>query len=466
MKEENMIPIDDPMKNFTDHIHNNERIVFSARFGDGKTFFINKFMEKQKGYYLFITIYPTNYQVEDNKDIFELIKRDILYQLCEKGFINDQIDVNSIITSTFDKETICELISFLESIANISNIPGSNLIFKLVNKFIDAKEKYDKNKKTYSNYINKFAQIPGIYEHDCYTQLITAIIQSYQKEKKNKAVLIIEDLDRIDPAHVFRILNIFSAHIDRHYNNPDQKYPNKFAFDIVILVCCYESLQNIFHHIYGEKADFKGYIQKFITQNIFNYSLNDVKCQFLFNKISEISKIDETILRGINEINNKVKNLSIREITTIITNLDKQIKNVQTNVFSDYKANILGPLSRFLAILKNLNLNKDEYDGILNMLALTYPNELKDTIGPLWGIPVKELAGKDIYLLTNKYKKETLKISIAPILDLTKAQSSKDEITINEVNITIKKLEQEEEPGKWSQNFIHKIFVEVERYIL
>lgn len=32
-----------------------------------------------------------------------------------------------------------------------------------------------------------------------------------------KSVLIIEDLDRIDPAHLFRIMNVLSSQVDNPY---------------------------------------------------------------------------------------------------------------------------------------------------------------------------------------------------------------------------------------------------------
>lgn len=49
--------------------------------GEGKSFFLNHFIKERSKDYDFITLYPTNYQVCDNKDIFEYIKRDILLAL-------------------------------------------------------------------------------------------------------------------------------------------------------------------------------------------------------------------------------------------------------------------------------------------------------------------------------------------------------------------------------------------------
>lgn len=68
------IPIDNELKAFKEHLEVNERTVFSAKFGDGKTYFLNEFKEKYGDSYEFITIYPVNYQIADNKEILSILK--------------------------------------------------------------------------------------------------------------------------------------------------------------------------------------------------------------------------------------------------------------------------------------------------------------------------------------------------------------------------------------------------------
>ena len=41
----------------------------------------------------FITLYPVNYQVLGNKDIFELIKHDVLLQIIQAGIIDVNYEV-------------------------------------------------------------------------------------------------------------------------------------------------------------------------------------------------------------------------------------------------------------------------------------------------------------------------------------------------------------------------------------
>lgn len=85
-----------------------------------------------------------------------------------------------------------------------------------------------------------------------------------------KSVLIIDDLDRLDPDHMFRIFNIFSA----HYDKIDDE--NKFGFEKVIFVCDFENIRKIFHHKYGEDVDFSGYTDKFYTYTPFYFDNNQI----------------------------------------------------------------------------------------------------------------------------------------------------------------------------------------------
>lgn len=56
----------------------------------------------------------------------------------------------------------------------------------------------------------------------------------------------------MDPEHIFRILNVFSAHfgddLDADFSH------NKFGFDKVLLLCDYDNIKNIYHHFYGLKV--------------------------------------------------------------------------------------------------------------------------------------------------------------------------------------------------------------------
>ena len=286
-----MIPIEPYLKDFNQYLDANSRCILSAKFGNGKSYFIGKFMEEYSNEYLFIPIYPVNYQVMDNRDIFELIKRDILIKLLSSDEINiNEIELNtaSLFYYFFTNNQEDRLLDILSIIPDI-NIYGidiniSNVIKKLKkvkDKFATYKEQFKSVDKTSELYITKFDSLKGsIYEFDTISQLICDIIREYKKQHPSKqVVLIIEDLDRIDPGHIFRILNVFSAHFDRYTPGlvefDKTCGDNKFCLDKIVTVCDIDNIKKIYAHVYGDKTDFTGYISKFSNSKEYIYSLKD-----------------------------------------------------------------------------------------------------------------------------------------------------------------------------------------------
>lgn len=336
-KDEEMIPIDLHLNDFKQYLDANSRCILSAKFGNGKSYFINQFIERYSGEYLFIPIYPVNYQVMDNKDIFELIKRDILIRLLSNGLID-------IETINFNPSFLCYFY-FINNAADVFTdilkiIPNVNLygvdinIGNVIKSVKAIKNKYDKwkqnitktQKKSADDYINHFTKLNGsIYEFDAISQLICDIIKVYKQNYPNKkVVLIIEDLDRIDPAHIFRILNVFSAHFDRYNVSTLKPYligdDNKFCLDKIISVCDIDNIRNIYHHVYGEKTDFVGYISKFSNSKAFKYSLQDDLKDYIINKLldNELQKYEkvcnclaEQIIGSMDKANSTERNLRI-----------------------------------------------------------------------------------------------------------------------------------------------------------
>lgn len=465
MLESNIIPIDHAIESFHIHLNYNDRVIFSAKFGDGKTYFLNQFKKKYKNKYLFITIYPVNYQVEANKDIFELIKRDILFQLSKKGLITDKIDVNTITKAVFNKSNIDELIEFLTRLAALSGIPGVNLISKLATKFYEAKTFYDTNKKTTNKYLSEFSEKPGIYELDCYTQLITETIKYYKKNESKKVVFIIEDLDRIDPVHVFRILNIFSAHMDLNYMiNTEESFEmgtvgdeisnNKYHFDKIITVCHYDNLRKIYAYTYGKDVDFDGYIDKFITHKHFEFSLSEVKIDYAITKICSISNIDKSFFeKELQKVKLRLRELSIRQILALLKNLDAQILNKEIKIFEKYTTSSRCSVTRLLVILQRLKNDTFEYDEVLNTIMYKNPKQTIKLINVMWGIKIslneqKTLhafyPGKDSYELFQINPK----IENGEIIGIEKVQS-----------------EQKDRKAGIREDLVKDIFQELQKYI-
>jgi len=373
-----LIPIENELTAFKKHLDINERTIFSAKFGDGKTYFLNEFKKKygdenkekvdKKEKYYFITLYPVNYSVADNQDIFEYIKRDILLQLANDEKLNP-VDFDAIATSIFTWENLKEVIYFL-----ISCLPEGKILNKILEKGEIFLNKYKEKQTTFSKYESLFkSQKGGLYEHDGYTRLIIEALK-YIKSSDYKTVLIIEDLDRIDPAHLFRILNVLGAHIDEHLYQESEN-SNKFGFNNIVTVFDYNTTENIFHHFYGKDANYKGYINKFTSHQPFYYSIDEIAREYLYKVISKKCCIPKESIRHLpTQINKKLDSLSVRDVHTILNGIDLYI---QEDIYkSNYKEFYTkSPLTYTIAIFKLLGYSNTEIKTyILNLSALDLLN--------------------------------------------------------------------------------------------
>lgn len=267
-------------KDFEIHLKHdsNERVLFSGKFGKGKTTFLQNFfknqgslLDEEKYYPIFLD--PVNYSVATNEDIFRYIKYDVIFSLLEHNPEIDDIEFSfeefaAYYVSQHPEEVIKPFIEFAPKIGKpLSKFIA--IISKLYNKITSLKESFNSQTETAKlvRFLESFHIKEGsIYESDLITVLIQKILEKGKGDKKS--VLIIDNLDRIDPEHIFRILNVFSVHMDYHWQTGKE---NKFGFDKIVLVCDIQNIHNIFKNKYGNDVDFYGYINKFFSTEIFYF---------------------------------------------------------------------------------------------------------------------------------------------------------------------------------------------------
>ena len=314
------IDVSEKVKDFVQYLDSTDRIILSARFGDGKTHLLNALRndEMANKEYEFFTIYPVNYSVAPNEDVFEYIKRDIIVQLNERGLLNN-IDLEAIFDSLINFEDVVSIISFI-----LSFIPGGTLYNKIFDRFCKIKERYEQKKHTADKYLSTFAKQKGsIYEEDGYTKLIRETIKWMGEDhemngpawKGKKPVLIIEDLDRLDPKHLFRILNVISAHME-DCHTPD-KVGNKYGFHSIVLVMDYDVTKHIFHHFYGSGACYEGYMSKFLSREPFRYSIKYEVAETIENRLENYLGLPY-LFSTFEKFKNKLLQSSIRDLSKLV----------------------------------------------------------------------------------------------------------------------------------------------------
>lgn len=253
-------------KDFLKHLQDSERVIFSAPFGVGKTYFLKEFFDQpqvQEKCEVF-TIHPVNYCTADNKDIFEIIKYDLIFQLVFKQIVSKDY------TYEWDYSKLSEgVLKFAIGCANtvlnivsglkLDAVDKAKAFRQLCKEFAECAPKHKDGDadNTLLDYLFEMEGMRGTFlEDDMITDIIREKINQINKEGK-ETVLVIEDLDRLDPAHMFRLLNIFSAHDDCESGK------NKFGFSKVMFVCDLDNVKKIYRHFYGPNTDFDGYINKF-----------------------------------------------------------------------------------------------------------------------------------------------------------------------------------------------------------
>lgn len=392
--ENQYIPIDKQLEHFRCCIDNNERIIFSAKFGDGKTYFLNEFFKKNEEDFIVFKLFPVNYQIEGNKDIFELIKRDILIQLLANDYIvnDDNILSNFDAACSYISENAYDIAIDLIKAIEILKVPIS--IIEAAKKHLIGFLQHKKELKRTNidiahDFIRQVSLAKGIYEFDAISELIVQCIQFLKKEYKGrrKIVLLIEDLDRIDPGQIFRILNVLSAHIDRH-SQSEADTKNKFGFDKIITVCDYNNIKKIFHHIYGKDTDFTGYIHKFTTTLPFEYSLKNQFREFIFKCIAKdkdfspylncVGILTNFIVYSIFKNSHNLREIKNHLIAHISDIINPAIKIHTSNGPIDKNT----PYGKFLVLAIRFGINIDEL--IESLFDNINFHEIMNLIGENW----------------------------------------------------------------------------------
>lgn len=328
------LPIDKEAKRFRDHLDlpENHRIILSGIFGIGKSYFIEEFFKEHGENYIIFKLNPVNYAVSNNDDIFELIKFDIAFQLMEKGVQFDKITIGrEAFTEHYLKTNYKEIIKTL--ITNLKKINREidavfSTVMDIVDKFEKEREGHQKDEKlTLKEFIDEYlTHSRGPREENDITTLINVLLDNLRKQHpKKKLVLAIDDLDRIDPEHIFRILNVFSAHFDFYEG------ANKFDIDKVVLICDIENIRGIFHHRYGTNIDFTGYIDKFYSTEVFHYNFREVIVEYIPDILRKIKIKNTQIQDSFQEVNSSGYYAS--EISRILGDFVKfNIVNMRTLV--------------------------------------------------------------------------------------------------------------------------------------
>ncbi len=440
------LDISNPKIEFDKHLTRTEntKILFSAPYGQGKTTFLNYYFEENKNEYEVFRVFPVNYSVASNEDIFRYIKTDILYQLIvEKNTEFDKVDAEYAKSAPkFIKDNIHKILApFLLLIPSV----GKNIytMFEKLDALKDEFFKYHDEQnvdglKIANNYIEDYIEKEGsIYEDNFVTHIIRQQVAKIEEQTSKKTVLIIDDLDRMDPEHMFRILNVISAHYDSSQQNLIFE-TNKFGFDKIILVCDFNNIKHIFQHRYGKKVDFGGYINKFYSTHPFSYN-NKEMMYSIIPELDDINgRIKTPILPALKYIFNALienDKISLRDIihlkeigiSSLVNETRTKLLN-NTNQFFAY-----GTYTPIIALLNKI-ANREMLIDMFTVCKQNNTDLRKFNTFPFWQLisPIgekKRIEDQRYSYSTSKYK-----ISYIPFLDEYDFVNMRNDLIIHDLN--------------------------------
>lgn len=410
-------------ESFDNHFNlpHNTRIVFSGKYGSGKTTFLKSYFDSKKDEFNSFLLSPVKYSVGSNEDIIEYIKFDIIAYILNHFYEHDdsinekeEILLWAYLNNDY-KDLIGQLIKSI-SFTDLSDYDEpTKVIIKsyllLLEKYKKFKNSYNQNSNTDSKIlteylINSISRKGSIFEDDIITRTIRVYLEKIKFDTKKENVLIIDDLDRIDPEHIFRILNILSMHND-YLNNT---YSNKFGFDRIIIVCDIDSIERYYCHKYGTNSNFSGYIEKFCSNHFYRLSNLDAIRQYCYN-LSSFEDLSHESIKVLSLVLIELINKNIITIRNLIKfdrklNLEKVMDsfnyifefswekyckngtfsntnriNYDIEIFSSIKVlyilnNILGDNHKLIKIFKELseheatdNFSTEDSDSIIKTLG-------------------------------------------------------------------------------------------------
>lgn len=327
----------------------------------------------------FIHIYPVNYTLHSNTDIYEILKYDIVLELISLGCFNSE-DLGKLLNYAYAlTQTLDEAI---KKVINLFSKTGKKLI-ELQEIFKTSIDEFSKTKKDLNDPLLSVAdfgeEIEKLKGYE-YEDFITSIIKEKLAIIKKKVVLIVDDLDTIDPEHLFRLISIFRAHIDHHTNE------NKFGFDKIIFVADVNNLKTMYAHRFGSSDSFNGYISKLSSKDIFYFNPS----KELYTKLNGfLSRVQFTIEGAVGKLpllqnsNENVKKLAIYLVANLVNINKLNLRNLVKEIVLHYDINAY--IDRYQSNLYDL-----EIYPIYILLKYSVPNPtlLKSTFNSMANNPV------------------------------------------------------------------------------
>ena len=175
-------------------------------------------------------------------------------------------------------------------------------------------------------------------------------------------------------------------------------FDNKFGVSNVVFVMHEDNTKALFHHFYGEEADYDGYMSKFYNKDIFKFSLEEEKEQYAIRLIVQNTGLDVYRVTEFFE-NGFLTSLSMRKIVSAMDKVEEQFRSLEVKEGVKPDPQLL----RLFVIAKRLGISNDY---IVLKIAQCFSNRdhfCIDRLLPLLARNPKTNTLDKVYVQTDNY---------------------------------------------------------------
>ena len=289
-------------------------MLFSGKFGSGKTYFLNHYFKQPENQAKYCMVYtqPSAYYHAADGDVLGYLKYDILMELLRQtnleeleGFHGTELTYFEMLMAMIAPEGIKQAggeqvvmgaAAALLLLAGQGAELGAEKLAALakstwassksLNKGLEwlkekRKEANEDDATRLEDYLEALSQRSNsLFETSAINELIHALIAKQRKPSKGgddsdvpgkEVVLVVDDLDRMLPDDCLGFLNLLSTHVRPGNDEGVARRANLYGFDKIVLVADDANVQAFIRKKFGEAFDRTGYMVKLFGQQIIRY---------------------------------------------------------------------------------------------------------------------------------------------------------------------------------------------------
>ena len=275
----------------------NSSMLFSGKFGSGKSYFLNHYFQQAANAAKYCVVYtqPSGYYHAADEDVLGYLKYDILFELLRQSdleeLVGEDVGTFSTLLHMLQEDGVAPvtvlgaavvLLLFAGPGAAIGPLQlakltglassGAAMYSKGLQWLEETKRRLNEDDSTrLEEHLKLLSERRNsLFEESAINDLIHKLLQQ-QSDRDKQTVLIVDDLDRMLPDDCLSFLNLLSVHTIPSNDVHLSRRKNLYGFDRIIICGHLANLEAAIEHKFGPRYDSAGYMAKIFAERILDY---------------------------------------------------------------------------------------------------------------------------------------------------------------------------------------------------